>query len=318
MGRHIYFRTPTWEDRRDIFDLYLGKVAHEAELDTDKARDELARITNGYSPAMIDQACSLALTYAHSDGRREFSRRDLVEAMTTVESGVAIGQPYPKHEERATAIHEAGHAVCGHVYMDNRVSTRLSIRKRGSSGGHHQAMEVEDRFGHWRSEQVGDLIWGLGAMAAEHVFYGQTTTGVGGDIGMVTWRAAQMVGRHGMGPAPIDLADRIADKTEREEAEKEVCERFEKLGLQLMHRSDLDMEATKDGAKRKLIAQLLGQAFVVAWCTIRINHEATDHIANRLIAAGELYGDEVTDMLDECRLVKPEIDVLDEASWPVI
>jgi len=27
MGRHIYFRTPTWEDRRDIFDLYLGKVS---------------------------------------------------------------------------------------------------------------------------------------------------------------------------------------------------------------------------------------------------------------------------------------------------
>ena len=55
MGRHIYFRTPTWEDRRDIFDLYLGKVAHEADLDSDDARDELARITNGYSPAMIDQ-----------------------------------------------------------------------------------------------------------------------------------------------------------------------------------------------------------------------------------------------------------------------
>src|SRR4051812_11963777 len=239
MGRHIYFRTPTWEDRRDIFDLYLGKVSHESDLDTPRARDELARITNGYSPAMIDQACSLALTYAHSDGRRAFSRIDLVEAMTTVESGVAIGQPYPKHEERATAIHEAGHAVCGHVYMDNRVSTRLSIRKRGSSGGHHQAMEVEDRFGHWRSEQVGDLIWGLGAMAAEHVFYGQTTTGVGGDIGMVTRRAAQMVGRHGMGPAPIDLADRIADSELREEEEKRVMERFEKLGTQLMHRSDI-------------------------------------------------------------------------------
>jgi ATP-dependent Zn protease len=318
MGRHIYFRTPTWEDRRDIFDLYLAKVSHEADLDTEKARDELARITNGYSPAMIDQACSLALTYAHSDGRMAFSRIDLVEAMTTVESGVAIGQPYPKHEERATAIHEAGHAVCGHVYMDNRVSTRLSIRKRGSSGGHHQAMEIEDRFGHWRSEQVGDLIWGLGAMAAEHVFYDQTTTGVGGDIGMVTMRAAQMVGRHGMGPAPIDLSDRIADKELREEEEERVMERFEKLGTQLMHRSDLPIEAVKDGAKRKLAAQLLGQAFVVAWCTVRINKESTDYIANRLIAAGELYGDDVTDLLDEARLVKPEIDVLDETSWPVI
>ena len=38
MGRHIYFRTPTWEDRRDIFDLYLGKVAHEEDLDTPSAR----------------------------------------------------------------------------------------------------------------------------------------------------------------------------------------------------------------------------------------------------------------------------------------
>ena len=69
MGRHIWFRTPTKDDRQDIFELYLGKVDHEAELDTPERRDELARITNGYSPAMIEQVCSMALTYAHSDGR---------------------------------------------------------------------------------------------------------------------------------------------------------------------------------------------------------------------------------------------------------
>ena len=155
-------------------------------------------------------------------------------------------------------------------------------------------------------------------MAAEHVFYDQTTTGVGGDIGMVTWRAATMVGRHAMGPAPIDLSDRIADKEECEEAEQKVMERFEKLGLQLMHRSDMDFEAVKDPAKRKLIAALLGQAFVVAWNTVRLNKDSTDYIATRLIAAGELYGDDVTELLDESRLIKPEIDVLDERSWPVI
>ena len=37
MGRHICFRTPTKDDRADIFDLYLGKVAHEPELDTPRA-----------------------------------------------------------------------------------------------------------------------------------------------------------------------------------------------------------------------------------------------------------------------------------------
>jgi cell division protease FtsH len=248
-----------------------------------------------------------------------------VEAMTTVEAGVAIGQPYPKHEERATAIHEAGHAVCGHLYMENRLSTRLSIRKRGSSGGHHQAMEIEDRFGHWRSENVGDLIWTLGAMAAEHVFYDQSTTGVGGDLGSATSQAAVMVGFHGMAPAPIDLSDRIEDPEEREEAEKRTIERFERLGYQLMQRSgggvldDNPLAAILgDRDKRRMVAGLLGQAFVVAWNTIRLNRDGTQHVAERLIAAGELYGDDVTGLLDGAVLRKPAIDVTDEGTWPVI
>jgi ATP-dependent Zn protease len=325
MGRHIYFRTPTWEDRRDIFDLYLSKVAHEEDLDTARRRDELARITNGYSPAMIDQACSLALTYAHSDGRERFSRKDLVEAMTTVESGVAIGQAYPKHEERATAIHEAGHAVCGHLFMENRLSTRLSIRKRGSSGGHHQAMEIEDRFGHWRSEEVGDIIWGLGALAAEHVFYGQNTTGVTGDVNSVTHHAALMVGFRAMGPAPIDLSERIQDPDARREEEERIMERFERIGYQIMHRSGGGMmdgnpfaATLSDPRKRPLVAQLLGQSFFVAYQTVVQNKEGTDYVAGHLIAAGELYGEEVTDLLEDARLRKPEIDVLDEAQWPAI
>ena len=303
---------PTWEDRRDIFDLYLGKVAHDEELDTPRKRDELARITNGYSPAMIDQVCSLALTYAHADGREGFHRMDLVEAMTTVEAGVAIGQPYPKHEERATAIHEAGHAVCGHVFMENRLSTRLSIRKRGSSGGHHQAMEIEDRFGHWRSEEVGDLIWSLGAMAAEHVFYGQNTTGVTGDVGSATGRAAMMVGFRAMGPAPIDVADRIEDPEEREAAETRIRERFERIGFQIMNQSPGGLDTNPyratlaDGAKRPLVAGLLGQAFVVAYQTVIQNRESTERVADELIRAGELYGDDVMSLLDGVGLRKPD------------
>src|SRR5262245_3452111 len=62
MGRHVQFRTPTKEDRKDIFDLYLDRVAHDPELDRLERRDEIARVTNGYSPAMIEQICSMALS----------------------------------------------------------------------------------------------------------------------------------------------------------------------------------------------------------------------------------------------------------------
>jgi hypothetical protein len=139
---------------------------------------------------------------------------------------------------------------------------------------------------------------------------------------MVTSAACRMVGFAAMGPTRVDLSDRIDAKDRLEEEEKRVMERFETLGNQLVQRAANDGNpfagVLGDPAKRKLVAGLLGQAFVIAHMTIRANKEKVDYIASRLVAAGEMYGNEVTDLLDEVRLVKPEIDVLDEATWPEI
>src|SRR4051812_42378348 len=233
MGRHIWFRTPTKDDRKDIFELYMAKVDHDPELDTDRRRDELSRITNGYSPAMIEQVCSMALTYAHSEGRTLFAWPDVVEAMTTIESGTAQGIDYVPAETRAVAIHEAGHAAASHVYMEDVQSTRLSIRKRGGSLGHHQAIEKEERFSSWRSEEIAKLIWTLGAMAAERVFYGENSTGVGGDVQSATARAAWMVGACGMGPERIELDGRFANEEDEEDEREKLMKRFERIGEQI-------------------------------------------------------------------------------------
>ena len=217
MGRHVSFRTPTKQDRLDVFDLYITKVAHESELDTPQRRDEIARITNGYSPAMIDQVCSMALTIAHHDGRDQFAWEDLVEAMTTIESGTAIGIEYIASETRAVAIHEAGHAAAGHVFMKGAESTRLSIRMRGGSLGHHQALEKEERFSRFLSDEMARLVWTLGAMAAERVFYGENSNGVGGDVQSATAQAAWMVGASAMGPEPFVVTP-LDDETRRRRA----------------------------------------------------------------------------------------------------
>jgi SpoVK/Ycf46/Vps4 family AAA+-type ATPase len=325
MGRHIWFRTPTKDDRADIFDLYLDRVDHEEDLDSAERRDELARMTNGYSPAMIEQVCSMALTYAHSEGRAEFDRRDIVEAMTTIESGTAVGVTYIEDETRAVAIHEAGHAVASHVYMKDVLSTRLSIRMRGGSLGHHQAIEKEERFSSWRHEEVGRLVWTLGAMAAEHVFYGENGVGVGGDIQSATWRAARMVGMSGMGPEPLDLRGRVP-KERLNEVENELMERFERIGLLIMNRarggsamdSDPIGSVLGDPAKRRAAAQILGQAYLTAVCCVRANREAVARVAEALVARKELYGDEVVELLEAVEPLPPTIDVLDEEIWPKV
>jgi ATP-dependent Zn protease len=324
MGRHVWFRTPTKEDRKDIFDLYLAKVAHERDLDTPRRRDEIARITNGYSPAMIEQICSMALTLAHHSGRAEFGWDDLVEAMTTVESGTAIGVQYVDEETRAVAIHEAGHAAAAHVYRPQLESSRLSIRMRGGSLGHHQTFEKQERFSQWHSEAMGELVHTLGAMAAEHVFYGETSNGVGGDLEHATSRAASMVGAAGMGPQPLDLhGARFADET-AEQTRERIMRRFEAIGTQLMNRTrgSADFHADpiasilRDPHKCALAAQTLGQAYVIAENFVAANRDAVQKIADAVVAKRELFGDELVELLESASLRRPEIDYLDEASWP--
>jgi len=327
MGRHVDFRTPTKDDRRDIFDLYLGKVAHAPELDAPEARDELARITSGYSPAMIDQVCSLALTYAQFNGRARFDRGDLLEAMTTIESGTAINVKYLPEEARATAIHEAGHAVCAHVFMKGSESTRLSIRMRGGSLGHHSTRERDERFTHWRSEQEAQLVWGLGAMAAEHLFYGENSSGVGGDVHSVTTRAGWMVGACAMAPAPLELPERVAGDEDQEKALEKVEKRFEHIGLQIMRRTgtggpfdggDAFDGTYSDKDKRALAAQFLGRAYLTAYAFVKANKDAVERLAEALLEKKEIYGDELIRMLDHLELKRPAIDLLDEATWPKV
>jgi cell division protease FtsH len=323
MGRHVWFRTPTKDDRKDIFDLYLGKVAHEDDLETDDRKDELARVTNGYSPAMIEQVCSMGLMRAHFDGRERCSREDIVESLTTVESGTAINIEYVPEETLATAIHEAGHAAASHVYNLGYESTRLSVRMRGSSLGHFQSAQKEEKFGKWRHEMVARLIVLLGAMAAERVFYGENTNGVGGDVQMVTAEVARMVGQAAMGPEEPDLPAWLTDE-ERDAQIERIMKRYERIGTQIMNRarggsameSDPLGAALSDPAKRKMAAQLLGQAYVTAHHLVRENRDAVEQIANVLVERREMYGDEVVTLLEGANLQRPEFDPLREELWP--
>ena len=322
MGRHVWFRTPTKQDRLDILELYIGRVAHDRELDTEHRREEIARVTNGYSPAMIEQVTSMALTIAHHSGRESFAWDDLVDAMTTLEAGTAVGVEYVPEETRAVAIHEAGHAAAGHVYLKGAESTRLSIRMRGASLGHHQALEKEERFSRFRSEEFARLVWALGAMAAERVFYGENSNGVGGDVASATAQAAYMVGASAMGPQPFEVTPEKDES--REEAQERVLKRFEKIGNQIMNRTSSGGPFSEnpiagvlsDGDKRPIVAQLLGQAYVAAHHLVVANRDSVEHIADVLEARRELFGDELLDLLETSKLEIPEVDLSDESSWP--
>jgi cell division protease FtsH len=247
-----------------------------------------------------------------------------VQAMTTLESGTAIEVQYPEQETRAVAIHEAGHATTSHVYRKDLESSRLSVRMRGGSLGHHSAFERQERFHYWRSDEIGSLVRLLGAIAAEHVFYNQNSVGVSGDLAMATSQAASMVGITGMTPPWIDVGSvRGPDETE-DEARARIAQRFENIGLALMNRTrgSADFHADPvaavlgDAYKRGRAAQILGFAFITAYNFVRANREGVERVADRLVEEREIYGDALLELLDEQDLRYPELDYAKDETWP--
>jgi ATP-dependent Zn protease len=300
-GRQIIFRMPTKEDRKDIAELYFSRKKHDPELDTPSRRDEFARVTDGYSPAMIEQASSLALMYAFEDGRDAFNWRDMREAMGNIEAGLAHPVVYTERERIAVARHELGHAVAARYFLPDAVSVRLSIRMRSGSLGHHRLVEKEEEFSHFRSQSAGQLRHTLGAIASERVFYGENSTGVSMDLVQATELTAHMIAVWGMGPDPLPMhRSRLAVSIG-----EYLISVASVVGNDLLGSETVAGKALQNARMRQAIAQVLGAAYIDDWRVMYVNKEAIDLAGEALMAQGELVGDEIGGLLDSVGLRAP-------------
>jgi ATP-dependent Zn protease len=153
-------------------------------------------------------------------------------------------------------------------------------------------------------------------MAAERVFYGENSTGVGGDVQAATARAAWMVGACGMGPEFVEL--RCDDESE-EEARARVMRRFQAIGAQIANRtsaSSVETSVLRDPGQRTMVEQLLGQAYLAAHHLVEANRDAVQRVADVLVDRRELHGDEVVRLLDAQGLRIPAIDLTKDEAWP--
>ena len=305
-GRQIVFLMPKRDSRQDIASLYFDKKQHDPALDTPSRREEFARITEGYSPADIEQVLSLALLYAFNDGRQAFNWKDIREAMGNVEAGLALPIEYSERDRISVARHELGHAIASHFFKKDHGHVRLSVRRRadprlGEIGGYHLSLPTEEQFSKFRSQFAADIRHSLGAIACERVFYGENTSGVSEDLRMATAAACQMVGIIGMG------ADDLEPKASIKAAN---------IGEQLMSVAEIPKgtheQSTWEGAvlsnprARRMVAQILGSAYIDDWRLMNVNKDAIDQAVEALLAqGGELVGDEISGLLDSIGLRAP-------------
>jgi cell division protease FtsH len=275
--RRLTFELPTKPGRRALVDHYLAKKAHTEELDDPERRDALAGILQGYTPVMIEHLLDEALVSAVRRGESAMCWKDVEQARLVEEVGT--GQPvgYTEHEKRLIATHEAGHATAAWLTAPERRLEVLTIVKRRSALGLLAHGDREEVYTRSRKELTALVQIALGGQCAEEIFFGDVSTGPGGDLLYATNTAAEMVGAHGMDGSLVSY-----------------------LAVQNSSFSDTNIvgRVLGDDRGRDAVEALLQRNKVTVKALLEQNRHLVEALRDALVEREELVGHEITDVLE--------------------
>lgn len=203
--RRLYFDVPSRQGRRELIDYFLKKKKHGEDMEGTKHRDDLAAMTFGYTPVMIEHLFDEALITALRHGRDGLTWSDISDAKMMTEIGMPTPVAYTDDERRFIATHEAGHATVAYLAGHGRKMEVLSIIKRRDALGLLGHSETEERFTKTRTELLAILKISLGGLVAEELLLGESGTGPAGDLAHATNVAVEMIGSLGMGDSLVSF-----------------------------------------------------------------------------------------------------------------
>ncbi len=277
--RSITFDPPNREGRADILSYYLEKKAHLPELDGTDAVGQLAAMTTGYTPVMLEHLLDEALVIALRRGSVTMGWQDVADAKLVTELGLSTFASYTEGERRTIATHEAGHATIAYLVGKGRQLDVLSTLKRKSALGLLQHSEVEERFLKTKSECIALLQIAMGGLAAEEIYFGDVTTGPAGDLASATELAAKMVGAMGMGSSLISY------------------ESADYPGA-----TNVVAKVLSSDEARCEVSQLLDEAKAEAKRIISENPHIIEALRDALISRDELVGREIIEVIEQSAL----------------
>jgi len=181
--KKLHVDVPDMLGRRDIFEYYLSKMAHDETMDP----IVLATETPGYTPAAIKYVLNETLRYALFAGRRYMNYTDFVQAQPEHEMGLRAPLRHMSVEARQRlAYHEAGHAVAVRLFQPHHRISRITIVRQGAAFGHVWHYSAREAFEglDTKVEFLNRVKVSIAGKAAEIEFCGldQQTLGVASDM----------------------------------------------------------------------------------------------------------------------------------------
>lgn len=190
---------PSLTERRQLFDLYIGKLRHDGSADT----ASLARMSAGMSPADIANTVNKAASSAAEAGAPYVTSDYLLRAIETYQLGGEVSATkdlFTQELRTRLAYHESGHALVGH-WLQAGLVERITIEPRGQAlGVTYMTRDTEDPL-YKQSELVSRLAMMLGGRETELLVFGSVSTGASDDLKRASELAINMVGSLGFSEA---------------------------------------------------------------------------------------------------------------------
>tara|TARA_R100000734_G_C3317764_1_gene111178 strand:+ start:1294 stop:3114 length:1821 start_codon:yes stop_codon:yes gene_type:complete len=196
--RKVAVPLPDANGRKEILKIHFANSPVSEDVDL----EVLSATTSGLSGAdlanLINEACILAAM--------EDSKLVTNQHIELAKDKILMGKPrksmkLTESSRRATAIHEAGHAILAYYLDEADPLHKVTIIPHGRALGVTIQMPEEDRLSWSKKENIARIKVLLGGFIAERMFYGDdgTTTGVSNDLLRAKQIAETMVKDYGMG-----------------------------------------------------------------------------------------------------------------------
>ena len=193
--RKIEIPRPNLEGREAILAHYLKKLKTNEKVNV----KEIARMTIYKAGADLQAIVNEAGLNAVRNGRDEVMQIDLIQAIQRQSFGMSYSKHVLLDELKATAIHEAGHAVVAYFRDKHARIQIVTVVPSGSALGYMWPVDKEERNDQFKQDMMVDIEMLLGGLVAERLFFNENSNGVGSDLQKAGAIARQMVTRCGMG-----------------------------------------------------------------------------------------------------------------------
>ena len=193
--RQVVVDMPDVAEREAILAIHCKKIKKAADVNLNR----IARATPGTSGADLANLVNEAALFAARAGRKTVTMPDFEQGRDKILLGVAkYSKVMTVEEKKATAYHEAGHALL-HYYLKHLDPLhKVTIIPHGRALGLTISLPEKDAYTKNRSSLYDWIKVCMGGYVAEELVYGETTTGTSNDIKQATEIARRMVTEWGM------------------------------------------------------------------------------------------------------------------------